>query len=249
MASCATCSVSGRGTNTPGPDRELERAERRPPGEVLQRLPPGAARDEGLEGRRARPRRARRRPRCAPARRRVRGPSTCPMQQLRVDLGDRARRPPRAAPRCRRAPRARSRAPCGGIRSSTKWNVTHVTACERRRRLGRGIRRRTHHPRGSTMAQVFDNITEVFGRTPLVRLNRVTEGAEATVLAKLEFYNPAASVKDRIGVAHHRRGRGVGRAAARRHHRRGHERQHRHRARDGRRRPRLPASCSRCPRP
>ncbi len=50
------------------------------------------------------------------------------------------------------------------------------------------------------MAQVFDNITEVFGRTPLVRLNRVTDGAEATVLAKLEFYNPSASVKDRLGV-------------------------------------------------
>lgn len=50
------------------------------------------------------------------------------------------------------------------------------------------------------MAQVFDNITEVFGRTPLVRLNRVTDGAEATVLAKLEFYNPSASVKDRLGI-------------------------------------------------
>ncbi len=50
------------------------------------------------------------------------------------------------------------------------------------------------------MAQVFDDITEVFGRTPLVRLNRVTDGAAATVLAKLEFYNPSASVKDRLGV-------------------------------------------------
>ena len=50
------------------------------------------------------------------------------------------------------------------------------------------------------MAQVFENITQVFGRTPLVRLNRLTDGAEATVLAKLEFYNPSASVKDRLGV-------------------------------------------------
>jgi len=49
--------------------------------------------------------------------------------------------------------------------------------------------------------KVFSNITEAVGRTPLVRLNRVTEGAQATVLAKLEFYNPASSVKDRIGVA------------------------------------------------
>jgi len=51
------------------------------------------------------------------------------------------------------------------------------------------------------MAKVYDNITEVFGRTPLVRLNRVTDGADATVLAKLEFYNPSASVKDRLGIA------------------------------------------------
>jgi cysteine synthase A len=51
------------------------------------------------------------------------------------------------------------------------------------------------------MAQIFDNITEAFGRTPLVRLNRVTEGAGATVLGKLEFYNPSASVKDRLGIA------------------------------------------------
>jgi cysteine synthase A len=51
------------------------------------------------------------------------------------------------------------------------------------------------------MAQIAENITEVVGRTPLVRLNRLPEGTGATVLAKLEFYNPAASVKDRIGVA------------------------------------------------
>jgi cysteine synthase len=51
------------------------------------------------------------------------------------------------------------------------------------------------------MARINSSITEAFGRTPLVRLNRVTDGAGATVLAKLEFYNPSASVKDRIGVA------------------------------------------------
>jgi len=48
---------------------------------------------------------------------------------------------------------------------------------------------------------VYENITEAVGRTPLVKLNRIAEGVGATVLGKLEFYNPAGSVKDRIGVA------------------------------------------------
>ncbi|MGL4340441.1 MAG: cysteine synthase A [Rhodoglobus sp.] len=51
------------------------------------------------------------------------------------------------------------------------------------------------------MAHIHNDITEVYGKTPLVRLNSVTQGAGATVLAKLEFYNPSASVKDRLGVA------------------------------------------------
>jgi cysteine synthase A len=50
------------------------------------------------------------------------------------------------------------------------------------------------------MAQIYENITEAFGRTPLVKLNKVTDGAGATVLGKLEFYNPSASVKDRLGI-------------------------------------------------
>lgn len=48
---------------------------------------------------------------------------------------------------------------------------------------------------------IYENVTEAVGRTPLVRLNRLTEGVDATILGKLEFYNPAGSVKDRIGVA------------------------------------------------
>ncbi|MGD8193362.1 cysteine synthase A [Herbiconiux sp. P18] len=51
------------------------------------------------------------------------------------------------------------------------------------------------------MAQIYDDVTKLVGRTPLVRINRLTDGIDATVLGKLEFYNPANSVKDRIGVA------------------------------------------------
>ena len=47
----------------------------------------------------------------------------------------------------------------------------------------------------------FEDATKLVGRTPLVRINKLTEGSQALVLAKLEFYNPASSVKDRVGVA------------------------------------------------
>ena len=51
------------------------------------------------------------------------------------------------------------------------------------------------------MAKIYSDISETIGKTPLVKLNRLTEGLPGTVVAKLEFYNPANSVKDRIGKA------------------------------------------------
>lgn len=51
------------------------------------------------------------------------------------------------------------------------------------------------------MGRIFNDLSETMGRTPLVRLNRVTDGAPAQVLAKLEYFNPGGSVKDRIGVS------------------------------------------------
>lgn len=49
--------------------------------------------------------------------------------------------------------------------------------------------------------RIYNSITEVFGNTPLVRINKLTDGAQGNVFAKLEFYNPTSSVKDRLGIA------------------------------------------------
>jgi cysteine synthase len=49
--------------------------------------------------------------------------------------------------------------------------------------------------------KIYDDITQIYGNTPLVRLNKIMDGAGAEVLAKLEFYNPTSTVKDRLGIA------------------------------------------------
>ncbi len=54
---------------------------------------------------------------------------------------------------------------------------------------------------GEPMKGIYDDITKTVGNTPLVRLNHITKGLSATVLAKVESFNPMSSVKDRIGVA------------------------------------------------
>ncbi len=51
------------------------------------------------------------------------------------------------------------------------------------------------------MGRLYNNVVETVGRTPLVKLNRVTDGVDATIALKCEFFNPLGSVKDRIGMA------------------------------------------------
>ncbi|MDD2756740.1 MAG: cysteine synthase A [Methanothrix sp.] len=55
--------------------------------------------------------------------------------------------------------------------------------------------------RGLLMGRIYEDLTKTIGNTPLVRLNRITKGLDATVLVKLESFNPLSSVKDRIGVS------------------------------------------------
>jgi cysteine synthase len=49
--------------------------------------------------------------------------------------------------------------------------------------------------------KIYNNITEVYGNTPLVKLNKIMTNSTANVLAKLEFYNPTSTVKDRLSIA------------------------------------------------
>ena len=81
--------------------------------------------------------------------------------------------------------------------------------------------------------QYYDNVVELIGNTPLVRLRNVTEGIQATVLAKVEYLNPGGSVKDRIALRMVEDAEAAGHPQAGRHHRRADQRQHRRRAGPG----------------
>src|SRR5512139_1373802 len=67
-----------------------------------------------------------------------------------------------------------------------------------------GWARRRRHPRratGESMARIYEDNSRSIGRTPLVRLNRITQALPATIVAKIEGRNPAYSVKCRIGAS------------------------------------------------
>ena len=63
-----------------------------------------------------------------------------------------------------------------------------------------GFEVKTLHEGVIIVPKIANNITELIGKTPVVRLNRITQGVEAEILAKLEFQNPGGSVKDRIAL-------------------------------------------------
>ena len=183
-----------------GPDRELERAERRAPGEVLQRL----ARARGV-------RRARSSAAASAAldlgadddarlHAAAGQPEHVPDEQLGIDLGVGHARRGESRRRRRRARARRIAAPACGHRLSTQWNVTHVTGRGRRRRLGRGIRRRTHPERkhhGPGLRQHHRGLRSHAARAPEPRdRGRRTRPCSPSSSST----TPSASVKDRIGV-------------------------------------------------
>src|SRR3954465_3095735 len=61
--------------------------------------------------------------------------------------------------------------------------------------------RQKHYKTSGAFMNFYENILGLIGHTPLVRLNRLTQGIKATVLAKMESLNPGYSVKDRIGIS------------------------------------------------
>ena len=89
------------------------------------------------------------------------------------------------------------------------------------------------------MTKIYNNVLETIGKTPLVKLNKLTQGTNATVVAKLESRNPGGSVKDRICLSMISRSRKTRLNQTRRNHHRADKRQHRHRLSHGSSRKRL----------
>ena len=91
------------------------------------------------------------------------------------------------------------------------------------------------------MARIYENLADTFGNTPLVKIPRLNKGIRRNVLVKMESFNPAGSVKDRIGVAMIEAAERDGRLTSRHDDSRADQRKHRHRARVRRRRQGLSA--------
>ncbi len=173
-------------------DRELQMPERCGAGEMLQGLTACASGDERVQGGRVvvvEP--------VAPDDGRLhlprRCPRTCPASSSASTRGRARRRRRDAAPR-------RARPQRGEVGHGSSVECATVTM-PRPPRARLGWIGSAPAQEGLPMSGIHPDITTAFGNTPLVRLNRVTEGLGATVLAKLEYYNPASSVKDRIGIA------------------------------------------------
>lgn len=188
----------GAGNEDPGTDREFEGTERSDARDVLQRLTSRAARDE-LKDRRG--------IRCSecPADdgRRLHLPAALPEhmadEEVGVDIGI------RDAGQGQRVDDLVTQLGDGCGQIGCRRARVHTLECNALRagppRTYRLIDVADSRRKGPPVPHIYSDITEAVGRTPLVRLNRITDGAGATVLAKLEFYNPGNSVKDRIGVA------------------------------------------------
>ena len=78
------------------------------------------------------------------------------------------------------------------------------------------------------MTQIYNSVLETIGKTPLIKLSRLTTGAKATILVKLESRNPGGSVKDRICISMVNEAEKQGTHQTRSHHYRAHQWKHRH---------------------
>ena len=97
------------------------------------------------------------------------------------------------------------------------------------------------------MKRCYDNILELIGDTPLVRLNRLNPNPRVAVYVKLEYFNPGGSIKDRVAWSMLQDAEDSGRTHPGQNRHRGHQRQYRHRPGHGLRRQRLSLPLCPCP--